>query len=365
MNTLQRTDERGTEEMKVNNTSWKLWDATNIDNWEGKPLEWLADPLIPKGTVGFMSGQPKLGKSLMALDLCLHISHAHLEATQWLGRFKCSPGNILYIAREDPDRRIKERGVEILESYGWDLVLPGALNFLIRERFNLLDDEHLDWLAEQVEKLKVNFLILDVFNRMIPDLDENSARDMAKAVDVIEKLNRDHDLTILMLDHTRKPAVGQNPLQPPNPFELRGSTAKYGCADFMICIGRTKQDGRLQVYCENKDTDQCPNFLVDVSPKGSTDPKFRWAGDVTQISSDRKAVGKANREKVLGAVGTNWMPSKEIRQKVGLSRSTVGDHLSALVGAELVEEKGDNRDRRYRRKKTDRPRVSLHPDDYV
>ena len=212
---------------------------------------------------------------------------------------------------------------------------------------------HLDWLGQQIEEREIDFLILDVFNRMIPGLDENSAKDMAQAVDVIEDLNRTYGVNILMLDHTRKPAVGQKTVQEPNPFELRGSTAKYGCADFMICVGRTKQHGRLQVYCENKDTDQSPNFLVDVSPKGSSDPKFRWAGDVTQISSDRKAIGDLNRKKVLGAVGTNWMPSKEIRQKVDLSRSTVVDHLSALVGAGLVEEKGDNRNRRYRCKKID------------
>ena len=346
---------------------WSLWDAGDLDRWKVEPLKWSVDPIIPQGTVGFMSGQPKLGKSLMALDLCMHIACAHLEETHWLGRFKCTPGNILYIAREDPARRIKERGVEILKSYGWDFLLPEVLNFLIRERFSLLDGEHLDWLAEQVEKLEINFLILDVFNRMIPDLDENSAQDMAKAVDVIEKLNRAHNLTVLMLDHTRKPAVGQNQLQAPNPFELRGSTAKYGCADFMICIGRTNQDGRLQVYCENKDTDQCPNFLVDVSPKGSTDPKFRWAGDVQQLTEDRKSVGKHNRKRVLEAVreSENTGSSRhKICAKTGLSPSTVGSHLAILRESGAIKQVGDNKKTLYVAV-TDRPGASLRPSDSV
>jgi len=347
--------------------NWQLQDASDIQDWEVKPLKWSVEPIIPEGAVGFMSGQPKLGKSLITLDLCMHIAHAHLEQTPWLGRFKCNPENILYVAREDPARRIKERGVEILKSYSWDCVLPDALNFLIRERFNLLNIDHLDWLAEQVEKLEINFLILDVFNRMIPDLDENSARDMGAAVDVIEKLNRAHDLTILMLDHTRKPAVDQKQLQAPNPFELRGSTAKYGCADFMICIGRTNQDGRLQVYCENKDTDQCPNFLVDVSPKGSTDPKFRWAGDVQQLREDRKSVGQHNRKRVLEAVResrSTGLSRNKISAKTGLSPSTVGSHLSILKESGAIKQVGENKNTRYV-VLTDRPGASLRPSDSV
>jgi len=178
----------------------------------------------------------------------------------------------------------------------------------------------------------------------------------------LKKLNRAHNLTILMIDHTRKPPVGQSPLQLANPFELRGSTAKYGCADFMMCVARKEQGGQLQVYCENKDTDLCPRFFVDVSPKGSTDPKFRWAEDV--VSGDLKAVGAANREKVLLAVGTDWVSAKEIRQQVTLSSSTVGDHLRHLIESEFVEKKGENNMTRYRRKKTDRPRVSFDPGQF-
>ncbi len=160
-----------------------------------EPVSWLVDPIIPAGSVGFMCGQPKLGKSLLALDLSLHLANAHLEQTKWLGGFECSPSKILYVAREDPASRIKERGLEISQSYGWSFVLPETLHFLIRERINLLDHLHLDWLGQQIEEREIDFLILDVFNRMIPGLDENSAKDMAQAVDVIEDLNRTYGVT--------------------------------------------------------------------------------------------------------------------------------------------------------------------------
>ena len=353
-----------TENARVSPSDWKLWDACDLETWQVEPVEWLVDLIIPKGTVGFLSGQPKLGKSLLALDLSLHLANSHLEPTRWLGRYECSPANCLYVAREDPARRIKERGLEMCRSYSWSFVMPETLHFLIREKLNLFDRNHIQWLGQKIEERETDFLILDVFNRMIPGLDENSAKDMAEAVDVIEDLNRGYGLTILMLDHTRKPAVGQKVIQEPNPFELRGSTAKYGCADFMICLGRSEQKGMLRMYCENKDTDQISDCLVTVSPKDSADPKFRWAQDADRLVNDRKAVGHANRQKILDLIGKDWMTRSKVQAETGLARSTVTDHLMALVELGAVEAQGENRNRRYRRTITDRPGVSIQPSTF-
>ena len=339
---------------------WKLWDGYEIEKWEVPDLEWHVDPLIPKGTVGFMSGQPKAGKSLMALDLCMSMANAHYEDTSWLGRYKCSATNTLYVAREDPARRVKERAMEIQKAAGRDRVPPGSLWFLIRDRFNLMDPTHVIWLENQIQELEIDFLVLDVFNRMIPELDENSAKDMAIAIDVIEKLNREFDLTHLLVDHTRKPAVGQSLFQTPSHFDLRGSGAKYGVADFMISVARTSQKGRLQISCENKDTDEMPQFFVDISPKGDTSrEKFTWGGEAA--SGDRKTVGEKNRQRVLSAVrdaGEEGITNKGVRDETGLSRSTVTDHLGTLAGTGVIRREGENKNTRYFFE-TDRPRVSL------
>ena len=329
--------------------AWKLWEGSEISEWEVEPLEWNVEPLIPKGTVGFMPGQPKAGKSLLTLDLCLCVANAHLEATSWLGRYPCSPANILYVAREDPARRIQERAMEIQAASGRVKVAPGSLWFLIRDRFNLMDGEHVLWLEDRIQELEIDFLILDVFNRMIPGLEENSAKDMASAIDVIERINREHNLTILMLDHTRKPPPGASLFHAPSPFDQRGSSAKHGAADFMICVGRTKQEGRLRIYSENKDTDEMPEFFVDVSPKGDTSrPKFTWGGEV--VSGDKKKQGEQNRKKVLKAVeeaGDAGITNKEVRKKTSLGSSTVNDHLKALVEEGVVRREGENRNTRY------------------
>lgn len=337
------------EELSAN--SFQLYDAADIESWPNEPLIWLAEGIIPKGGIGFMSAPPKDRKSLLTADLALHLAQPG-DTRPWLGKFKITPTKVLYIAREDPRRRISERVREICKSYGMSLPSPGQLQFLIRDRIHLTEILHRDWLAQTIQANGFELLVLDVLNRMIPDLDELSAKDMAQMVSILEDLNRDLGVTILCLDHTRKPQ-GKNlgrDTQEPNPFDLKGSIAKYGCADFMICLARTPQDSRMQVYCENKDTDERPHFFVDVSPKGSTDPKFQFAGDVEKLAADRKAIGDANREKVFQATPIGqWVKREEIQLASGLKESTVNDHLKALHAAGRLERTGSNRSRRYRR----------------
>src|SRR5438270_4245170 len=91
---------------------WRLWNASSVDEWSVPPLEWIVEGVIQRDALGFLSGPPKVGKSFVALDLCDTIT----RGSEWLGRYQCHPVNILYIAREDPARRVRDRLLEIQQS---------------------------------------------------------------------------------------------------------------------------------------------------------------------------------------------------------------------------------------------------------
>lgn len=327
---------------------WKLYDAGAVAEWPQDPLAWLVDGLIPRGSIGFMSAPPKDRKSLLTEDLALHL--AQPDPRLWLGKFKVTPTRVLYIAREDPLRRVRERMTEICSSYGMPLPELGRLQFLVRERIHLTDLDHRAWLKDTIRVGGFELLILDVINRMHPDLDEISAKDMGRLVAILEELNRDLGVTILADDHTRKPQ-GRNTArdsQEPNPFDMKGSIAKYGCADFMICLSRTPQQNRMQVYCENKDTDERPHFFLDVSPKGSSEPKFQYAGSIERAAGDMRQMGDNNRGKVLEAYGREWRNRKDVAAELGMSASTVAKHTADLLKAGKLEQRGSGRSTQYR-----------------
>lgn len=171
-------------------------------------------------------------------------------------------------------------------------------------------------------------------------------------VSKLERINRELNLTILCVDHTRKPQ-GQNThrsKQEPNPFDLKGSVAKYGAADFMLCLSRTEQPGRLQFYAENKDTDERPHFFIDISPRDSGKPKFQWAGDIEKFANDMKVLGDENRKKVLTALADNYLSTADVAKRAGLQESTTRKHLAALLESDEVDRSGQARASRWFRK---------------
>jgi DNA-binding transcriptional ArsR family regulator len=336
---------------RPNSEQWKLWDAADMNSWPASPLEWHVENLIPKRGIGFVSAPPKTAKTLLTVDLALHLTNPAPQRRRFLDRFAVNPAKVLYIAREDPMRRIQERVFEIAKSYEMAIPPPNHLQFQIRDRIALTDPIYLEWLKDRIQEHQSEVVVLDVLNRMIPDLDESSAKDMAKMVSILEELNREMRVTIIVLDHTRKPQ-GDNrrrDSQEPNPFDLKGSIAKYGCADFMLCLARTPHPSRLIVYSESKDTDERPTFLLDVSPKDSGKPKFSWAGDVAKLATDMKALGDENQEKIFKAFQPGvWANAKDIATKLNLSRSTVNKHILALFDARRLERTGSGRNTAYK-----------------
>ena len=74
-----------------------------------KPIEFAVDGLIAQGLY-ILAGAPKVGKSWLALDLCLSIA----KGEKVLGR-TVSQGKTLYLCLEDSYERIQKRLYEITD----------------------------------------------------------------------------------------------------------------------------------------------------------------------------------------------------------------------------------------------------------
>src|SRR5258706_2027662 len=70
-----------------------------------KPMNWIIPDLIPEGLTLF-AGKQKMGKSFLAFQVSLSTAIGGYV----LGRFKVDKAGALYLALEDGERRIYERG---------------------------------------------------------------------------------------------------------------------------------------------------------------------------------------------------------------------------------------------------------------
>ena len=67
------------------------------------PTKFCVDTLLPQGLC-ILGGSPKVGKSWLVLDLCVHVA----QGTPLWG-LDVASGEVLYLCLEDSERRIQER----------------------------------------------------------------------------------------------------------------------------------------------------------------------------------------------------------------------------------------------------------------
>ena len=83
--------------------------AEDLQNRTYEPTPFLVDELIPEG-LHILAGAPKIGKSWLALWLCLCVSQG-----QPLWYFATTQGEVLYLSLEDSFQRIQTRLFDLTE----------------------------------------------------------------------------------------------------------------------------------------------------------------------------------------------------------------------------------------------------------
>ena len=90
-------------------TKLETINAEDLQNRTYEPTPFLVDELIPEG-LHILAGAPKIGKSWLALWLCLCVSQG-----QPLWNFAVTQGEVLYLSLEDSYRRIQSRLFDLTE----------------------------------------------------------------------------------------------------------------------------------------------------------------------------------------------------------------------------------------------------------
>lgn len=177
-------------------------------------------------------------KTWCALDLALSVA----SGTPALGRYPVhEPGPVLVCAVEDslPDLRFRfeqfaaARGVEI-----------GALDIALLaipalRLDDVADQERLD---RTLAARPVRLLVLDPFVRLVARVDENSSGDVSRVLGFLRRLQRQHDLAIVLVHHTRKNTSGQA-----GGHNLRGSSDFFAWVDSCLSLVRREEDVLLHI----------------------------------------------------------------------------------------------------------------------
>ena len=201
-----------------------------------KPIEFVIDSLLAQGLY-ILAGAPKVGKSWLALDVCLSIAKGEKVLNQ-----QTTQGTVLYLCLEDSFVRIQNRLYEITDEPTERLhfvIMSESIGHGLEEQIEDFKKEHSD--------LKVVFI--DTLQMVRYESDSSYSSDY-KELSVLKALANKLEITIVVVHHTRKCSDS-------DPFNMiSGSTGLSGCVDgSMVLIENKRGSRKAKLHCVGRDVE--------------------------------------------------------------------------------------------------------------
>lgn len=201
-----------------------------------EPISWLVEGLLAPGLY-FLGGSPKVGKSWLALQLCLAICRGDL----FLG-FHTRKSEVLYLALEDGPQWLHARALHLTEEAPAGLHLSGRAPMIGQGLEQQLDQTLTD-------HPNIRLVIIDTLQKVWAVAGANASygndyQDAAALKELADRCN----VCLLVIHHLRK-------MPDEDPFNrLSGTNGLIGAADGTIILIRQKrQEGTALLTATGRD----------------------------------------------------------------------------------------------------------------
>lgn len=274
--------------------------------------------LIYQGEITILFADTGVGKSIYAIQIALAISRLGLV--------------VLVIDLELSDKQFESR---YSDNYENPLEFPDNFHVAVMSNYPEIPDGYsyeevfIESVRQQIIRTKATFLVIDNMTKLV-SADTDRAQDAKPLMDRLIELKREFNLTILLLEHTRK----TDPCRPIYLNDLQGSKFKANFADSVFSIGRSAKDVHYryikQLKCRSTEiTYDEDNVMVCEVVKENSFLHFKPVGYGSESehlkkleNKDKKAL--INKVKELSASGKS---QREIANDLNISVGAVNKYL--------------------------------------
>ena len=211
-------------------------DADALQTISYEPITFLVDDLLPQG-LHLLAGAPKIGKSWLALWLCLRVAQG-----EPLWNFPTHSCEVLYLCLEDSFQRIQSRLFDLTVD------APPTLHFAV-----MAEQLH-SGLVEQIEQFlkehpATGLVVIDTLQRIrTMSNDANPYANDYRDIGVLKALADRHRIAVLLVHHLRK--LGDD--DPMN--MISGTTGLSGATDSNFVLHKNKRrENTATLYCTGRD----------------------------------------------------------------------------------------------------------------
>lgn len=277
---------------------------------------WAIPGLLPVGLT-ILAGAPKIGKSWLALQIAQAVASGGLIFDS-----RVELGPVLYLALEDPPRRLQER---MLKQH-WPLGLQA--DFLTIGSFLAqigdLRNGGGERLARQIERRSYRLVAIDTFSRSIHG-DQQDVREMTDWLTPLQEMAHAQNSAIILVDHHKKASgFDQDAIA-----DILGSTAKGAMADTVIGLYRERGKAGAKLSLTGRDVEEKTFALVWDFPSSSWQLENANPGMTPQ---------RVDLIEILASLGPARL--SEIAEAAGRNRGNVYKQLAELEKLGRVAKSG-------------------------
>jgi hypothetical protein len=282
---------------------------------------WLVEQLWGDSSVGVIGGAPKCSKTWLALDLALSVA----TGTACLGKYAVpQPGPALVYLAEDALPAIKERVAGMARHRGLDLdAVP--IHVITAPTLRLDRDPHRGRLLETAKRIRPRLLLLDPLVRL-HGIDENHAGEVAGLLAYFRSLQRQLDLAVVLVHHTRKNAAGGVAAGQ----GLRGSSDLHAFGDSNLYLRRTSQ--RLVLSSEHRAAPASPSVILELV---STDVEATHLEVVAPLGENQRR--HLQEETLALLAGGAVLTRAKLRDTLAVKNERLGEALEGLEQAGRIQ----------------------------
>lgn len=221
----------------------QIYNCEYVMNTQMVQTPYIVEKMIYQGLY-ILAGAPKIGKSWLALELCLSVA----EGGQFL-KHETNCGQALYLSLEDSLLRLQNRLYEFTDE---------AVDNL---SFAIMAESIGNGLEEQIENAKqslpnLKIVVIDTLQKIRESTDLSYSNDY-KDLSVLKNLADKLGIAILLVHHTRKNYDS-------DPFNMiSGTTGLSGCVDGSMVLVESKRGSRKgKLYCVGRDIENLELNIV-------------------------------------------------------------------------------------------------------
>ncbi len=283
------------------------------------PDPMLIDGMLPVGVVAFLAGEPKLGKSWIALYLAICVA-AGQKAFKRLGVLQ---GRVVIIAEEDTQKEIRKRLWWLARGAGVD---PRDLPIHVAVAKGIRLDDEAMMVKLTAECAGAALVVLDALARL-HGADENDRTAMRVVTVALQRFAAATKATTLTVHHFRKRGQGDDKIRPGQ--RMRGTGDLHALARAVVGIDRLGE--AIQISPESNYGEPVDPFCValsfDVRTDGKRVARIEWAGS---------ALGKDAAAALL-AIRGGATSVDAVRSSMGVGKAKAARAVEELVERGVVD----------------------------